>query len=670
MEENEGQFSTINQKISTFENYIDDLILNHEANLDGNNNIIISEDAKDSFIQKKEEFLNDIIKALCISVLCGEYIEIKNFFEKLEELEIKIKELPNRTNDFQPDIQSQIFDISSAIIIVVELYKDFFREIENYYSEDRIQFLFQRNTQIKKELNKENLQQETKRKIDYFLNLLRVTSIDHFPSTEDKYIFEVFKTEEFIDNFKNPIFRDITNVIDEKIKFLRFKWKERRLQENPLMHSYLEDGIHKKIGEYTTTNLKLNEWKEIINTQYELNSNGWKALLSDRVKLYKNDEVKSFTERLKLHQLIKYYKDVNPNIKKLQEISQKLLEDKSKRLCTNFYDKYAETIFCNYSLNNEFSKYLDNETSIEKIISRYEDLNSKLIDTINNYFLKFKYLNKVFDILTPKITDISKESFIKEYDAVLDKCKVILNEYQKSIDWALINFNYIFLLPISESKARFRIDGEEYDIFYASSFVLPPTSKRIEDDYNLAKEKFDKLYSYLEFTKFFSNEIDEIQNIKNDLNSKEVKSIELLSLFTAVISFIIGGVSGFAFIKDLLTALLFFVVFTTSLLTFLIVLFAFTRGKKIIDDNKEYIIGIYVIFLIAILLLFGTNLIKSNFFNNETDIKKLEERLKNDSIKNINKSQIIQPPYPSTIYIQSKTDSVKKSTPQMQGGSN
>ena len=538
----EDQLSLINQKVSNFENYIDGLISAHEANLDVNNNIIISEDAKDSFTQKKEEFLNDIIKALCISVLCGEYIECKDFFEKLEELEVRVKELPNRTNDFQPDIQSQIFDVSSAIIIVVELYKDFFREIENYYSEDRIQFLFQRNTQIKKELNKDNLQIETEKKIKYFLNLLSVTSIDHFPSTEDKYIFEVFKTEEFIENFKNPIFRDITTVIDEKIKFLRFKWKERRLQENPLMHSYLEDGIHKKIGEYSTSNLKLNEWKEIINTQYELNSNGWKALLSDRVKLYKNDDVESFTESLKIHQLIKYYKDVNPNTKKLQEISKKLLKDKSKKLCTNFYDKYAEAIFCNYALNNEFSKYLDNETSVENITSRYEEVNAKLIDTINNYFLKFKYLNKVFDILTPKITDTSKEFFIEKYDEILDKCKKILNDYQRSIDWALINFNYIFLLPITESKAKFIIDGKEYDIFFASSFVLPPTSKRIEDDYNLAKEKFDKLYSYLDFAKFFSNEINEIQNIKKDLDSKEVKSIELLSLFTAVISFIIGGV--------------------------------------------------------------------------------------------------------------------------------
>jgi hypothetical protein len=72
----------------------------------------------------------------------------------------------------------------------------------------------------------------------------------------------------------------------------------------------------------------------------------------------------------------------------------------------------------------------------------------------------------------------------------------------------------------------------------------------------------------------------------------------------------------------------------------------------------------YGIFIIAISLLFGTNLIKSKYFNNESDIKKLEERFKNDSIKNINKNQIIQSPHSSTIYIHSKTDSIKsKSTP-------
>lgn len=60
------------------------------------------------------------------------------------------------------------------------------------------------------------------------------------------------------------------------------------------------------------------------------------------------------------------------------------------------------------------------------------------------------------------------------------------------------------------------------------------------------------------------------------MKEKDVKSIELISLFTAVISFIIGGVSGFKFIEDWKTAL-FDVVFSTSLISFLISL-ALLRG--------------------------------------------------------------------------------------------
>lgn len=660
MEVNDGQFSELNIQISAFEKYIDELISENGKSLDVNSVITFSDVIKDSFTQKKEEFFVEIIKKLCISVLCGDYIEIDNFFEKFGELEKRIEELPNKTNDFPPDIQSQIFDICSAIIIIIELYKDFFSRIENYYSEDRVQFLFERNTQIQKELNKQPLQSETERKISYFLNLLKVTSIDHFPSTENQHVFEIFKTEDYLDNFKDPIFRDMSIVIVEKVKFLKFKWKERRLQENPFMYSYMENGIHKTIGDYNPINPKLKDWKEIIHSQYETNSLGWKAMLSNRVKHFKNDDVNSLTENLKIHQLIKYYKDVNTNDNKLSKISTKLLDDKNKKLCSNFYDKYAENIFCNYALNNEFSNYLGNETSIEKITSKYEEIKLKLDDTTNNYFLKFKYLNKVFDLLMPKISEIDKDLFIKNYEYVLDKCKVTLKIYQENIDWASINFNYIFLLPIKESKAKFKIDGIDYDVFFASSFVLPPSSKIIENDFNTVKEKFDKLNSYLDFSKFFSLELNEIKEIKDELSSKEIKSLELLSLFTAVISFIIGGISGFAFIKDLYTALLFFVVFTTSLLTFLLALFVFTRGKKIIRDNKKYIIWMYSIFVIAIISLTVSNLIKSEFLDKETEVKKLEERFRKDSI--LNKARSYKSLPNKSVF--SNVDSLKiKSTP-------
>lgn len=212
--------------------------------------------------------------------------------------------------------------------------------------------------------------------------------------------------------------------------------------------------------------------------------------------------------------------------------------------------------------------------------------------------------------------------------------------YEANIEWSLKNFNYIFILPFDESVIPFTIDGEEYQIFFASSFVLPPSSKNIIENFEIVKTKFLKLNAYLDFAKYFLEEITEINNIKKELESKEVKSIELISLFTAVISFIIGGVSGFAFIKDLYTALLFFVVFTTSLLTFLIVLFVFTRGKKVIKEHKSFLIWIYGIFILAIISIASSNFIKLKYFNDQTELDKIKEKLKNDSIKNSNQSTL------------------------------
>lgn len=628
----QGQLLIFSEKLSILETFIDDLTTTHSSNIDEHNMIIIPEEERDILYQKKDEFFTDIIKLLSISVLCGEYIKIETLLSDLQEIESRIQELPNKTNDLPLNIQDQIFEISSAIIVLIENYKDFYNEVENYYSDNRVEFLLKRNNLIQKELNKENLKQETKRLILYFTNLLRISKIDHYPSTEDRYILEVFTAQSLLDNF-SPSFRDLTSVINIKINFLKFKWKERRLQENPFIHSYLEDGEHKRIEDFTTENEKLKYWRDIINSQYELTAS-WKAVIRDRVKPYKNKLFENLENKLQIHQLLKYFKDVDVNGGKLSEISTFLFSKKSENENINFYDRYAESVFCNYSINNEFSNFIENEMSIEKINERFEIASSKIDDNTNNYFLKFKYLNKIFNILISKIDQIKKEEFISLYSPLLERCKNHLQSYQTNIEWSLKNFNYIFILPFHESLVKFTIDGREYDLFFASTFVLPPSSKNINDNFDEVKSKFLKLTAYLDFAKYFLGEITEINNVKKELELKEVKSIELISLFTAVISFIIGGVSGFAFIKDLYTALLFFIVFTTSLLTFLIVLFVFTRGKNIINEHKIFLRWIYGIFLFAIFVIGLSNFIKLKFFNTQTELDKIKEKLKIDSIKN------------------------------------
>ena len=98
-----------------------------------------------TFEQKQVSFTTDFFKILSISVLLGEYISITNFFEKLNKIEDEIKKLPTYDGVVSSreiaaqlrKISEQIVGISSAITFAIERYKDFYKRIENAYSDNK-----------------------------------------------------------------------------------------------------------------------------------------------------------------------------------------------------------------------------------------------------------------------------------------------------------------------------------------------------------------------------------------------------------------------------------------------------------------------------------------------------------------------------------------------------
>lgn len=289
------------------------------------------------------------------------------------------------------------------------------------------------------------------------------------------------------------------------------------------------------------------------------------------------------------------------------------------------YDAYVEDILCNYALNNAFSCFLKQETSIENIFSKYYETEEKLTSITRNYFLKYKLLNKVFELLLQKYKEVSKEIFINEYQGYLNKCKDILSSYKKYKDWSLENFNYIYLLPYKESLVDFKIESEKFPIFFASSFVLPPSHLEIEKHYKEIEEKYNKLNSYLEFSLFFNNETKEIKEIKESVKQTDKRSVETLTIFTAIISFIIGNVSLFQFIKAFYEALIFILIYAIALSAFVLLIFVSTKGVEKIKSYKKIFIWFYAV---SILLLGGLFCLRYHFEENERkEVEELKKRI-------------------------------------------
>ena len=596
------------------------------------------------FEQKQESFITNFFKTLSVSVLLGEYISTADFFEKLNKIEDEIKKLPTYDGVVSSreiaaqlrKISEQIIDLSSAITIAIERYKDFYKHIENAYSDNKKDCIFEINSTLIK--NQKDLPLIHKEPISFFQNILKVNTIDHFLSSKKESIIEILNVEFFFKQSPPPSFKDIYNIAFQKANFLKYKWKQRQEVE----FSYLEDGKHKELNTQEITLPKLKEWEDIINSQYEYQSN-WQRSITNRVKSYlKIENLKDDTPKFIIHQLIKYYKDIAPDYKKGYQIADFLIKSRQNSEKYN-YNTYVEDIFCNYALNNAFSCFLEQETSIENIFSKYYETEEKLTSITRNYFLKYKLLNKVFELLLQKYKEVSKEIFINEYQGYLNKCKEILSSYKEHKDWSLENFNYIYLLPYEESLVNFEIESEIFLVFFASSFVLPPSHLEIEKHYKEIEEKFNKLNSYLEFTLFFNNETNEIKDIKenitlfSDNQTKEIneiresvketdkRSIETLTIFTAIISFIIGNVALFQFIKTFIDAIIFILSYAIALSIFVLLIFVSTKGVEKIKSYKKVLVWFYVALIVV---LGGLFYLRYHFEENETkDVEELKKKI-------------------------------------------
>lgn len=422
---------------------------------------------------------------------------------------------------------------------------------------------------------------------------------------------------------------------------MKYKWNQRQEVEV----SYLEDGIHKELNTQEITLPKLKEWEDIINLQYEYQSH-WQRSISNRVRPYlKIEKLKENTPKVIIHQLIKYYKDIAPDSKKSYQIADFLLENRKNSGKYN-YNAYVEDIFCNYALNNAFSCFLEQETSIENIFSKYYETEEKLTSITRNYFLKYKLLNKVFELLLQKYKEVSKEFFINEYQEYLNKCKDILTSYKEHKDWSLENFNYIYLLPYKESLVNFEIESKNLPVFFASSFVLPPSHLEIEKHYKEIEEKFNKLNSYLEFSLFFNNETKEINEIRESVKETDKRSIETLTIFTAIISFIIGNVALFQFIKTFIDAIIFILSYAIALSIFVLLIFISTKG---VEKIKSYWIFLGVFYVVLIVILGGLFCLRYHSEENETkEVEELKKRIENIETLQKPSSKMIEIPINKT----------------------
>lgn len=524
-----------------------------------------------------ENYTCGIVREICLSLISGEYYVNNDINDRLDSAENEIKDFPRYANTLSEEIQKRVLESSNTINIIIENYKIFIKDIIDRYSEEQDFYLFAQNPHFEDIINGSDLSEDYQKFVNYFITLLGIVRLENFPTTNKEYIMEIFEYGSKINKISIHEYSDISTEIETKVTFLKHKWKKRIENINPYHSNYLEGGKLKTIEDFSGGNEVLKNWVGIIDTQYDLISNNWKDIITKRVALYKSKVLDTLSV-LELHQLIKYYKDVKPNLSKLNEIAlflkKKADEVDGDESC---FTKYAYNIIYNYAINNVFSLYVSKEQNIDNITQKYKEIRESIKGAVNNYFLRFKYLEYLVNYLQSKILNDEKINFLNEYSDLIEDCHAEMQEYGNDIEWAKLNFNFVFMLPFDECLVSCEVVGIE-TIFYPSTFVLPPSILKTERDYKIIKQKYDNLLLSYNTGKYFKNEIKKIEELGKDLDSKDFKAIEIISIFTAIITFVLSSIPAYRFIDSVWESLLFMLSLATALSLFVTLILFSTRS--------------------------------------------------------------------------------------------
>jgi len=511
-------------------------------------------------------FAKDCILKINMSIINGEYITIdikgegKQFNLELDQLEfdtphlIKIKEF---------------LDIIRA---GVNLYLNFYADINNFYALGIVDFkpYFPRST----------------KEIKFLEFNIKVNLVDNnFTSGENtlKHLFRL--KNELTKHSLLGTYSEIRLALETKLNFLIYKWYLRTAQKEKT--SVYDEIILKQ--KRTLQPTVFGKWTNKIENHYEISENDWKSYFT---KEYKNSPIvfsnlANFSF-LSISNNIKYFKDVKEDENSLKSIVVSI-ESKIQTLpaTTSQLEKFSYDILLNYSINNYYSCFCDKilkkfkviKTSndkkivekckrlIDSLITEYDSSLLKIKGNVNNFFLDYKITYTCLEILnTAYEVCIDKLLFIETFDDdVNSKFNLIIENYKIKKKWSISNNNYIFKLDLSESK----LHHNNLDVYYASSFILA----KVDDDVESRFEDVYSLYSDIKLRFTLKYEIETIHSLSEEFKKDNKRIIEVVTLFTAIISFVVGSISAFESAKNFIEVIIILLSFGLALSIFVLLMY-------------------------------------------------------------------------------------------------
>ena len=492
--------------------------------------------------------LEDVIKYLFESILVGEYLRNENIVNNIEQLKnnfFSSEDFENKKIIDGEIIELLLEDIRKKGYLIENLLEEYIRFINSFkfhVNKDK-DYIFSPTQNIRNIQEKEH---------NLFLVNLYLCICDVKLNENHRYVYDVEGLKSYIDT--GGFLAEQKEKMRKKANFLLFKWYKRAEIDKKNISSVIDgeekDDYENEISGYGEV------WKKIVEYINNHYFEGKERELKKSFQKIKDKNKDNYSYQ-DIHLYIKYYNDIEKDLIKLDDII-KFIYTKDKDL-----DDIIYQIILQYAINNRFSLFLEKCSDKSKIYEEYQ----KIKGDNKNYFPQYKFVEKILLIIN---ADLQRESIsleeIKEIESFIkNNLDTEYNKYKANMEWFAQHSNFIYRVPYNECM----IDN----IFIYSSFVLPAPNKDARDKYEIINFNYQALKTQIEPLK-------KVSSLLLDVSKNRVQIIELMGIFLAVIAFVMSSVSSFQFITNIWSAVLFLVIFSTGLISFLLVLLLITRHNE------------------------------------------------------------------------------------------
>nr|DAS79848.1 MAG TPA: hypothetical protein [Caudoviricetes sp.] len=245
--------------------------------------------------------------------------------------------------------------------------------------------------------------------------------------------------------------------------------------------------------------------------------------------------------------LMKYYQKDGGTLNQINNLLvyfNKLYDRLYKKVLYKDFDRHALNTTKNYLYNCRLSyKIQQSQYKFEEFVSDMKEIDNLQIETgIRNFY---PYRKAVSFLINDISNDFDSNTFYRG-EGIIDKIYLLegyIERLEKSIVWCKNQNFYPFQLMFNECSVLYK--ELSIRLFIPSSFTRPIEYKILSDEIMEYKSKIVFFRNKLELLK----EKDDIERIKQEIAKSERKYIEILGVFTAVITFLFGTIDFFSTAK-------------------------------------------------------------------------------------------------------------------------